>query len=123
MAAGDSLLLAGSRAACARAAAPHRPLYRSADVGATWQQVDGVTDLLPLAIWLDPRVAIGTTCAGLQLSRDEGLTWLPVPAIPAGYEMSASAPASEASRSPPVCHRNLGGRDQRALGTDAHGAR
>ena len=100
VAASDSLLLAGSRVACARAAAPHRPLYRSGDGGATWQPVDGVTDLLPLAIWLDPRVAIGTTCAGLQLSRDEGLTWLPVSAIPADYEISASAPASEHQDSP-----------------------
>jgi photosystem II stability/assembly factor-like uncharacterized protein len=95
VAADDSLLLAGSRAACGRAAGKNSPLYRSRDDGATWQPVAGIGDLLPLAIWGEPGLALGATCSGLQVSTDGGLTWRLVPAIPADYLVTGFAPTSD----------------------------
>jgi hypothetical protein len=91
----DSLLLAGSRSACGRAEGKHFPLYRSRDAGATWQPVAGIGDLLPLAIWSQPGIALGATCSGLQVSTDGGLTWRLAPVIPADYLVTAFAPASD----------------------------
>ena len=94
VAADASLLLAGSRSACGRAQSQNLPLFRSRDGGATWQPVVGIGDLLPLAIWSDPMLALGATCAGLQVSIDGGLTWQPAPAMPADVLMTASVPVT-----------------------------
>jgi hypothetical protein len=92
---GDSLLLAGSRPACGRATGKKIPLYRSWDDGATWQPVEGIDNLLPLAIWSEPGLALGATCSGLQVSSDGGVTWRLSPAIPVDYLVTAFAPASD----------------------------
>lgn len=68
------VLLAGDRGVCARGDAG-TPLSRSDDAGATWQPVDGVSGVLPLAIWRRAKVAVGASCAGLQISTDTGRTW------------------------------------------------
>jgi hypothetical protein len=93
VAADETLLLAGSRSPCRRVQTGNAPLFRSQDGGASWQAVAGVDNLLPLALWGDPVVALGATCAGLQLSADNGQTWGPLAAIPADLEVVAFAPA------------------------------
>jgi hypothetical protein len=93
IAADETLLLAGWWPACLRAQPGNAPLFRSRDRGATWQAVAGVENLWPLAVRRDPVVALGTTCAGLQVSQDEGASWRPLSAIPASFEVRAFVPA------------------------------
>jgi hypothetical protein len=72
-----SLLLSGDQPSCARGGDEPIPLARSMDSGATWQVVEGVADIRPLAAWSEPRVALSTSCGGLYLSLDSGATWQP----------------------------------------------
>ena len=101
-AADASLLLAGSRSACGRAQGQNLPLFRSRDGGATWEPVAGIGDLLPLAIWSEPALALGASCAGLRVSIDGGLTWRPAPAMPADRLVTAFAPAVDERDAPTV---------------------
>jgi probable HAF family extracellular repeat protein len=86
------LLLAGDRPpSCAQGGDRPLPLNRSHDGGASWQEVAGVADVRPFAIWGPHDLALGATCVDLLLSTDAGLTWqvaLPRSAYPA----SAFAP-------------------------------
>jgi plastocyanin len=84
------LLLAGDRPPCGRGG-PGLPLTRSEDGGASWSAVDGIDSLRPLAIWGEAGVAIGATCAGLQLSLDGGLTWRPFEILEPGFDVTAFA--------------------------------
>jgi photosystem II stability/assembly factor-like uncharacterized protein len=95
------LLLAGSHPPCGRTGGSERPLYRSDDGGATWQEVAGVTDVLPLAAWNGSGLALGASCAGLQLSTDGGRRWQRSAVVPADYHVSLFAPLAGADPTTP----------------------
>ena len=55
-------------------------VFKSSDGGATWQTVEGVTGIRPVASWDGAKVALGVGCRGLYVSSDGGQTWgEPVP--------------------------------------------
>ena len=96
------VLLAGSHPPCARGGGEEPPLYRSADGGSTWQTVEGVAGLRPWAVWGGENLALGSSCAGAQVSTDGGRTWRPVPITDAGYEVTAFAPLAGATGAAPA---------------------
>jgi photosystem II stability/assembly factor-like uncharacterized protein len=86
------LLLAGFHPACGRTGVEQPSLQRSVDGGKTWQAAGGGDGIRPLAIWADAGLAIGESCAGLQVSTDAGATWQQESIMESGYEVSAFAP-------------------------------
>lgn len=85
------LLLAGDHPPCALGGDQPLPLSRSQDGGASWQVVNGMADVRPLAIWGAHNLALGATCVDLLLSADGGLTWHA--ALPRSeFQASAFAP-------------------------------
>ncbi|MEA2527752.1 MAG: hypothetical protein QOF73_4979 [Thermomicrobiales bacterium] len=93
------LLLAGNRPACARAEGDNLPLNRSEDGGATWQEVPGLVDAQPLAIWRGASLALAASCSGLQLSTDAGKTWRAAPLTDPNYDISSFAVVSGTDQS------------------------
>jgi hypothetical protein len=94
-------MLAGDHPSCMMGGRPINT-HRSADGGATWEAVAGPTDLRPLAIWPDTGLALAASCQGLQFSTDAGLSWLVLPGIPAGFEITAYAEVTGAGEPGPV---------------------
>lgn len=93
---GSSILLAGDHPPCGRGG-DVTPLSRSADGGASWETVAGVTDLRPLAVWGEANFAVGATCSGLQLSTDGGTSWAPSDVLEAGAEVTAFSVIADAA--------------------------
>jgi hypothetical protein len=87
---GAEILLAGSTPSCGRGDGG-TPLSRSTDGGATWNEVSDVADIRPLAIWGEDELALGADCAGLQVSTDNGDSWVPVDGLESGREITAFA--------------------------------
>lgn len=84
------LLLSGDHPPCLRGGAL-TPLERSEDGGASWETVEAIEGLRPLAVWNDSGIALGATCSGMMLSTDAGETWSGLAGIEAGYEITAFA--------------------------------
>nr|MDQ3045350.1 hypothetical protein [Chloroflexota bacterium] len=106
------LLLAGDRPPCGRGG-PGEPLSRSEDGGVTWNTVEGVEGLRPLAVWGEVEVAIGASCAGLHISTDGGLTWQPLDLLEPGFDVTAFAvvpdETSSGSHQALIAHTSEGG--------------
>lgn len=92
------LALTGDHAPCLRGG-ESTELMRTEDGGATWNVVEGVADVRPLAIWSDTGVALGSSCAGFMLSTDRGLTWSETEGAEPGFEITAFTVVSEPSGS------------------------
>jgi hypothetical protein len=92
------VLLAGDHPICgAQAEAPEAtPLVRSTDGGETWNPVDNAKGVRPIAIYASGRVALATTCRGVAVSRDGGLTWGEEVALPDGLSDVSAATATAA---------------------------
>ena len=95
------VILVGDHAPCLRGG-PAIDFRHSDDGGASWATVDGASDFRPLAVWEESGLALAASCAGLQLSRDGGLTWEVVPGIEHGWEITAFAEVSGAGSGPVV---------------------
>jgi len=106
--AGSGLLLAGDHEPCGRGGSS-LVLQRSTDGGETWQAVDGAAGYRPLAIWPDRGLALASSCLGLHLSHDAGLTWGPVAGIEPGWEITAFAAVPRAGDNGPVVLVSLTG--------------
>lgn len=106
---GDSgLMLAGDHAQCMRGG-PGTPLHRSDTAGVSWEPVEGSLDFRPIAIWAEPALALASSCAGLQVSLDGGLTWSPMTGIEPGWDLTAFAEIPQADGSGPMALVGLTG--------------
>lgn len=93
------VLLAGNQELCARGGGG-TPLSRSDDGGATWTHVPNVANVRPLAIWHAAGLALGSSCASLQVSTDAGRTWHAASASANLYDVTAFAalPAADPAK-------------------------
>jgi hypothetical protein len=64
--------------------------------------VVGVADFRPLAIWPDTGLALASSCPGLQMSGDGGVTWSLVPGIDPGWDLTSFAGIPQDDGSGPV---------------------
>ena len=93
-----NLLLAGDRPVCARGTegTSGSPLQRSTDGGASWDSPAAEMQLLPLAVWAEPPLALAADCVNLVISTDAGEEWRPV------FGTNAQEPGRESGFRPTV---------------------
>lgn len=97
----SDLMMAGDHEPCGRGGSS-ASLQRSTNDGQTWSAVDGATGYRPLAIWPESELALASSCLGLHVSLDGGLTWRPVEGIEPGWEATSFTGVPQMDESGPV---------------------
>lgn len=96
----ETRLWSGVGEECYRGGGESLPLMRSTDSGRTWTDV-GDPGLVPLAAFSEASLVLAHDCAGLQVSRDDGTSWMTPEGMPLGSQVTAfavgTAPSSDDS--------------------------